>query len=771
MTARYLLRSKPWAGAAVKVLALVGVLGVKYVSCDPTELDCRHASREGNDGLAVIVCEREYARTQDPAIGVTLANALRRSGKRQAAAALANNLTATAARSDALQVLGKIDLSENRVADARRKLEAAHALHATEGRPDQLALDDQALAGIFRGQKQYAEALRALDACITEARAATDRLVEGYCHLSAGAVLDEIGYFEGASKELDLAEPLLVMSRDLAALDIARGGLDQRYVFGPLHQSRNAQAKIDFEHAIRHASAAALPLVTLQAELNLVYSLAELGHLDEAAAHLETARVLDLDDSGASDRALLEARIAYRRADFALATSINTRWYDKIADDDDRLRVCMMQAQIGLATGDLESTIQWATRGVQVVENMHGAQSALELLPWMLSMRRQPHELLFTALARARRFDDALAVFDQWQGRTLLDAMARARSAQPPSLRAAAMQTEMLHHLFPVLSNAPSMKPSDRATRVAALRRIDLVALLIANGELWRITARHGHLDMVDLGEIAALQPSLDAFEATPTKAELGDVLGEKLLGGDAFRDTGETLFVLLDGPTASLPVAALRARGRVLVAMRPMVRAARLSELGCVPAVPGPRHAVVLADPRGDLPDARREADKVATSFGVTAAIGAAATRVALFAASGNDVLHVAMHASVELGGGSLEMYDQPISALELATRRGGPGLVVLAACASAAANDGELATSLATAFLASGSTQVIATLHSVTDTGAGEITSKFYRAGGVTDPARALAHIQAELAQTDNVDWPHFVLFGHDTCRKETP
>jgi CHAT domain-containing protein len=64
-----------------------------------------------------------------------------------------------------------------------------------------------------------------------------------------------------------------------------------------------------------------------------------------------------------------------------------------------------------------------------------------------------------------------------------------------------------------------------------------------------------------------------------------------------------------------------------------------------------------------------------------------------------------------------------------------------------------------------------VIATLHSVSDPCASEITSAFYRNNGVADPARALAHVQAALAQTSNVDWPNFVLFGHDTCRKELP
>ncbi len=762
---------EPWARAAAKALALVGVLSMKFVSCEPREPDCRHAVRETNDGLAVIVCEREYRRTYDPAIGALLANSLRRSGNRREASALANTLLATSAQSDALQVLGKIDYSEKRFEAGLETLEKARRLHVTEKRPQALAVDDQALAAIFWAQKRFDEALRALDTCITESRDANDRVLEAYCHMTAGEVLGEVGYFEGASEELKRAEPLLEMARDLAALAVERGGLDQHYGLGPLSQTYNEQAVQEFELAIKYARAAARPWDLRRAELNLIYSLAELGRTDEAALHLEAVRLLDPDGSDVNYRDLLSARIAYRRGDLALATSINTRIYGALRDDDDRLRLCVMQAEIGLATGDLEGTITWATRGVDLVEKMHGEESAIELRPWMLSLRRRPHELLFTALASARRFDDALTVFDQWQGRTLLDAMARAKSSQASTLRETAMHTEGLHHLFPVLSNAPIMQTVDRETLVAAVRGVELVALLVANDEVWRITARHGRLDMADLGPLKTLRQQLDAFETAPTRAELGDALGTKLLDDDTFRNTTETLFVLLDGSLTSMPVAALRARGRPLVATRTIVRASRLSELGCVPAPSRIRHAVVIADARGDLPAARIEASKVAAMFGVTPSVGAAATRDALFAASKDDVLHVATHASVELNGGSLEMHDQPVSALEILAHGSGPALVFLSACASAAADDGERATALATGFLASGSAQVIATLHSVTDPGAGEITSAFYRNNGVADPARSLAHVQAALAQTSNVDWPNFVLFGHDTCRKELP
>jgi len=177
----------------------------------------------------------------------------------------------------------------------------------------------------------------------------------------------------------------------------------------------------------------------------------------------------------------------------------------------------------------------------------------------------------------------------------------------------------------------------------------------------------------------------------------------------------------------------------------------------------------VVLADARGDLPAARLEAQEIARTLRTTAALGPDATTQALFAARPDDALHVAVHADVGATGGYLDLYDQPVSALEIGARGLGPSLVVLAACDSAIADadDVELATSLPTAFLASGSTQVVATLRPITDPGAREIIGQFYRRDGVGDPVRALARIQAALANSSNPDWASFAVFGRDNCR----
>jgi tetratricopeptide (TPR) repeat protein len=760
------------------ILFLVGALVLKYRVLAPE--DCEHAALGNDINRALVVCREEYLATNDPWTGARLANIWRRSRNFTDAQALATNLLATPARSDALQVLGKIDVSEHRNDKGRAELETARELHVAERRHRAIAADDQALAGILRDEKRYAEALRSLDTCITESREAEDRVVEGYCHVSAGMVLSEIGYYAGAQEEFDLAEPLLVLDRDRADLEIERGTLDLRNGLGPQRLMHIMAAVAEFKLAIRHASAASLTIVQRKAELNLAYALAELGASDpsqtaEASAHLEIARQLDLGGSDADERTMLQARIAYRRHNYTLAGTLNAAVFDRLHEDDDdyRLRVAVLQAEIGLATGSLDDAIAWAQRGVDITEAIRGVRSAIELRPWILSARREPYELLFTALAGAHRVEDAVLAFDHWQGRTLLDQLARGEATPPATLRLAAMHADSLSRLVPALSLAPVVKLASRSELTAALQDADAIALFVASEQVWRISALHGRLDVVGLGPLTALLPLINEFRAHPTRVELGEALGEKLLGREPFRRTDETLFVVLDGGSggelAGLPVAALRVNGEPLIALRPIVHPARLSALGCVPAVT-PRRSLAVADAHGNLADARDEAIELGKTHGFTAMIGPMATSTALFTAGPNDQLHLAVHAVVQPSGGALDLYDRPVSALEISNHRDSPALVFLAACSSAASNDSERATSLATAFLASGSSQVIATLRPVHDSGAAQIARSFYARNGSRDPARKLAEVQATLAKTGNQDWPNFMLYGHDTCRRET-
>jgi tetratricopeptide (TPR) repeat protein len=739
--------------------------------------DCETASRTEPHGTVLLICQQEYTSTGHPATGVRLADAHRRSGNLTTAAGLANELLATEARSDALWILGELAIAEGKLDRALSFIQEARKLHRAEQRHASVAKDALALMKIHKENSHFAEALYAVDECITESRTGFDSATEGRCHIAAARALSLVGYFDGATLELELAEPLLPTKRDQAWLWFERGNVLQEQARGKDRSSHEARAVAAFKRALELATRDRATALVFALELNLVFSLAELGDIAQAELHHSTATAINRDPDHESTLAQLAARIAYRRGDLERAFSMNASLYAAMSPGDDRFEVCVMQARIALIRDDLAAAELWARRGIEEVERMRAAQTALELRPWVLASRRAAYELLFVALARAGRFEEAVAVFDRWQGHTLIEAMARPELGKPPRLAEMASKIESLARLMPAASRAPLLSGEARDV-AAALRSIDLFALVVAEGDVWRVTALRGQVRIEKLGALNALSELLDGFKARPTEVALADAAGERLAPAELF-GAQSTLHVVLDAELASLPVVALRRGGKPLITARPVLRLPRLppsptdiAAAGILCAAPAKAGgATVLADADGSLPDARTESAEIAPLLATTPLVGAAATSKALFAAKPHSVLHVAVHAGFDTYGGVLRMHDVPVAALDIAAQRLGPPLVVLSACSTALSADPELAGSLSTAFLASGSSHVVATLRPVRDRGSVEVMRRFYKGGGIADPVRTLAAVQAELAGTENKDWPNFAVFGSDACAAGAP
>lgn len=752
------IRRSIYAAVALGTLIAAGFAIMHRVS---PEIDCRSTGGKVSDGMAVLVCKREYETTREPLIGAYLADALRRTGDAQGASAIANELLGTPVRADALQVLGKIAAADERTDNALMLLEEARRLHRERGNHRELARDDIAVVGIHEERAQYGEALQILDEAISEARVAGDAVTEAYCHLTASRILADVGYFDASHQELDRAAPMVSSERDLAQLWYARGNLEQEVVRDPTGRSHHDAAIAAFERSLAFAQRAGLKSLLLFLHMNLAYSLAEVGRIREADDHLSQAGVFDTDKGYEVQRGQLAARIAYRSKNTSLASSLNSQVYSKIDDKDDQAAVCVMQARIALDANDLVAAELWANRGIENVEQVRSAQTVSELRPWVLASRRQPFEVLFTVYARAGRYEDALGVFDRWQGRTLLDEMARPSDDPSPTLSATAGRIQRLGRWLPVVSTAPLMTSDARAV-TQNLAKIDLLALAVAEHKVWRLTANHGRIRIDELGTFEGLHNKLESFSTTPTDPRSADELGTLILPPDLVRKTTEPLYVVLDAPFAALPIVALRRGGQPLIAARPVLRTPRFPVVSACRPRPDGSGALVLADAAGDLPDARRESSLVATQLGTTPLVGAAATSTALFAARSEPIVHIAVHADVDSGGGVLKLHDREVSAAEISANKLGPARVVLSACSTARSWDPELASSLSTAFLAGGSDQVVATLRPVSDAGALALTRQFYDADGARNPIRALASIQAELAKGDNKEWPNFAVFG---------
>ncbi|MEO7733353.1 MAG: CHAT domain-containing protein [Kofleriaceae bacterium] len=770
------------SGALVWLFPLL--LGTRLADGQP-ELTCATAVAQATMALSVLVCQGELAETGDPTTARRLADSLSQSGQPRQAEAVARTLLGTANQADGWQLLGSIAGDENRLDEAIGWLELARDQHRALGARGGVARDSLALSTALRNRQQYTEALLALDDCVRESRAASDAPLEYICHLAAQGALAEIGLLEAAVGELEQAEAIArtlpdAVNRERVQLEYMRGNLERELERDGRRHSHYQLASTAYKHAIALNQVAQLSDLAVVLELHLATVLADAGQHPEAATHLAAARLLDPGRAREADELQTEALLAYRRGDLAAAFGLNVRVYEQL-DDCERVEIAVMQARIALQDGSLELAEAWAKRGVDAVERIRAKQSTLELRPWILSSRRLPYELRFVALIRAHRVEEALFAFDQWQGRTLLDALT------PPvrrgGLREAARQMTQVGTWLSVASSAPFSRVASRAAVTATLRTIDLLALVVADGEVWCVTSRRGELAAHDLGSLAALQGQLDRFITTPTERGLAAELGALFLPDGIAHASTDALRVIVDGPLAALPLAALRIdpplRGPGLVmmhedslpliALRPVIREPRLPETPCVPAR-RLTHATVLADAFDDLPRARHEVMVLTSqaSLNSTTSLGTDATSDALFATGTEDLLHVAMHGNIDAGSGGLTLHDRRVSALEISARKLRAALVVLAACESgrATGDDLELAGSLASGFLAAGSRQVIATLRVVSDPGAAELVSRFYQAGGLSDATRALASAQAALDDTADTDWPRFAIFGHDVC-----
>jgi len=710
-------RRRAMIGAAAALVVAV-IAGSVIAARRSPAAGCRELARRANDANTIVVCRDEYARSNDPDIGLELANALRRDGKLDDARTLANELLASRP-ADARYTLGKVAIEAERYDEADQLLRGASELHRKQERWADAATDEQALAGISR---DFVEQLAGFDRAVVDARRGNDARIEGYSRLSAADVLSKIGARAGALDELERAAALLTERRDVLQVDMMRGNVLQNL-------GDNAPAVVAFARAAAEATALTNLRFARSARGNAVYSLAESGRLDEAARELEAVTALEPGDASRELRLALAARIARHRGELRRAAELIDQAIAACDRDaiEDLVERHVERAEIALDRGDLATAEQSARRAIAGIETLRSTHPPVELRSWMISDRRAPYRLLFEALARRGDAGEALAVFDGYRGVDVLAGLAHGTRGEHGRARdGLAFPVDDLARGFAALPHSALATPATVAIR-DAIGTASLLALVAGPGAVWRITAEAGQLRVDRIGELAELQPRFDELGARPGDRALAGALGELLVPRELARPSDRTLHVVLDEPLAGLPVSALRVGDRRLVALRPVVHAARASDLGCAIRSRGSHRVVALTDTG------------------------------ALFDAARDDLLAIAVPIASDELGDALVLRDGRVRALEIAGRGGAPAQIVLAA---RDAGPGGTA-GLAMAFLAAGADQVIATLRPVSPATTQRLSGQLARSD-VGDLARALARIQA----TADDDELGFAAFGRDIC-----
>jgi len=191
-------------------------------------------------------------------------------------------------------------------------------------------------------------------------------------------------------------------------------------------------------------------------------------------------------------------------------------------------------------------------------------------------------------------------------------------------------------------------------------------------------------------------------------------------------------------------------------------------------PATGPARHlakAVVVADPRGDLPQARREGDEVLAQLRprfarIAALLGAGAETVTSRLRAelrGADLFHYAGHAR-QAGTDSMESglilsAGQELSIADVLTLEQAPAAVVLSGCETGLGDRRAVADlGLAQAFVLGGATLVVASTRRVDDGTTRALMTLLYQHRS-EDLAAALQVAQGTLlARSDHLDWSAF-------------
>lgn len=669
-------------------------------------------------------------------------------------------------------------------------------------------------------------AMRAVDTALRHARRLGDPALEGRLAADVLVPLLEIGDIAAARWALARAGPHAV-SEDVETqmmLSLAEGTL--RMAEGRPALARRAFERVielaGETHDGKRARLARFNLIDVALEAGRVDEAAALLAEIEATAGDRTAsdRLLRTTLRHHGGRiAAMQGRPeqALTRFEAALADAPTDDWAWKLHHE--RARVLVTLSRRAEARGAFEASIE-------AVERMRRALASGSFKHMLLESRRGPYEGLFTLEAEAGQVRAAVAVSERARARSFLDAfVTEGPSGEGPSGEGPSGEPSGTEHPSgeEPSGKPPSGEPSgtenpsgkgpsgdrpggespgaepiewdvartlERADRIralvergestadaqpqplsgvlAGLGEAQVLAYFEADSRLWAITRRADALALHRLPEpVEAIRARVDAWLGALDDPQLGRAVTSAIAPPEVLPPADTNLYIVPDGVVSAVPFAALPLADGPLVASRATSLAPSLGVLAAIlgrQEPPHPARPVVLGDARDDLPEARAEAEHVAEALGARAQLGPAATLGALAGAREASLLHVATHGGIDERGAWIDLADGRVHAFDLAVGTEAPTRVVLASCASAARRGRGLWGSVGSAFIAAGSTSVVASLWSVHDQPARRFVEQFYAKGGALHPGRALAATQRSFsaAGEPSSTWSAFVMIG---------
>lgn len=503
----------------------------------------------------------------------------------------------------------------------------------------------------------------------------------------------------------------------------------------------------------------------LNVRMNMIEAALRGGAFDDAAALLEFRP--PGDDALPNDRAVdayLRGRLAMARGGPRIAVQLMERalprapeaWIARLED---------VHGQALQQIGQLELAEQALSRSVARVELERNALNGDTFKSWLLTELREPFEDLFSFYLSHGRLTEAFAVVQRATARSILDGLLEAEPPAGAGIAMVGQRSEAMRKLARALRSSRAAVAPPITDVVARLRGHHVVTYFRARKELWAIAvASDGSLHARLIGDVATVAASVTAWRRNPEVASIADQLGTMLLPDELMPPPDAPLYIVADEPVAEVSFAALRRHGERVLDRHAVAYAPSAAVLTALRRSAAPIRALVLGDPRGDLPQARAEATEVAARLRVTPRLGADAARTVVLDAGDATLIHIAAHTELTPVGAALRLSDGLLDAGAVLDHKVEAGAIVLLTCSSAAITSRDELAPLAAAFLAAGAHTVVASRWAVRDEVGRNFAKMFYEDNGVIDPVRAVASAQRRLA-ADGVpvaQWSTFSVVG---------
>ena len=604
------------------------------------------------------------------------------------------------------------------------------------------------------------------DALLSEA----ERSAEAEDPCPRADLLANVGWFRvrsrrGSSGAAELLDRTLELRRERCPGDPARARVLADYAALHVREGRDAEARSRLEHA--RAAAPDPDGAMLATWLDLEGQLAlRAGAPSEALSRFE--RLAEIADAGLLPVAVWRAALGRARALESLGRVDEAGAAFEQAEAMVARSSLLVPADEGRAgyLGSLDESARAAVRFFAARDPARAAAIARRARARALSSLRWLDRLAELRGDERARWDAAMTAYRA--GRSALEAAAGDywKLTAPELAEAARAQREAQLRLTLELDRTIASLFGNALPGAGALPEPGPGELLLVyhpaeSGLVGLAVTRDG----AAAREIAAVDPSAapEALAAALLEPFRGEITA------------AERVRFLVPGAFEAIDLHALPWDGAPLLAARPVVFG---SDVGPPPgnrpySVEG--SALVVADPRGDLPSAREEATQVTAALQraghrATVLLGEAATHEAVLRALESAPPALLSYAGHAERGGS-EGWDSRLrlaagsglTAGDVLALRGAPRLVVLSGCETGATSSraGAVGLSLAAAFLVAGADAVIAASRPIEDVLAARLSAALHDGGAITDLssealARRLREAQLAARSTSpEADW----------------